>query len=143
MEHLRNKLKELIQIVDDLETRYDDYKRKFTLDGHLFGSIGEVYAAKKFDLILLKSSYEGHDAKDKNGNLVQIKVTQKTSVGLRKEPDILVVLRLNKKTFDFETIYYGEGKEPWSKSNKINSAGQRVITLNKLKEIKRYAHNST
>jgi hypothetical protein len=137
MEHLRSKLKELIQIVDGLENRYDDFERKFTLDGHLFGSIGEVYAAKKFDLTLLKSSYAGHDAKDKFGNLVQIKVTQKTSVGLRREPDILIVLKLNKDTFDFETIYHGKGKEPWSKSNKPNSAGQRVITLNKLKEIKK------
>jgi len=142
MEHLRDTLKELVQIVEDLEKKYSDYDKKFTLDGHLFGSIGEVFAAKKFDLTLLKSSYEGHDAKDKNGNLVQIKVTQKTSVGLRKEPDILIVLKLNKDTFDFETIYHGEGKEPWSKSNKLNSAGQRVITLNKLKEIKRYAHNN-
>ena len=81
MEYLRNILKELIQIAEDLETKYSNYKRKFTLDGHLFGSTGEVYAAKKFDLTLLKSSYKGHDAKDKNGNLVQIKVTQKTSVG--------------------------------------------------------------
>ena len=41
-----------------------------------------------------------------------------------------------KDTFDFETIYYGEGKEPWKKANKENSSGQKIITLNKLKEIK-------
>lgn len=141
MDKLQKTLKELINIVNHLELEYKDYKRKFTLDGHLFGSIGEVYAAKKFDLTLLKSSKEKHDAKDKKGNLIQIKVTQRLSVGIRKEPDNLIVLKLNKVTFDFETIYYGEGKEPWKKANKENSSGQKIITLNKLKEIKK-AHNN-
>jgi hypothetical protein len=140
LEHLKNTLKNLIQTVEDLEKEHSDYKRKFTLDGHLFGSIGEVYAAKKYNLTLLNSSAIGHDAIDKDGSLIQIKVTQKTSVGLRRTPDNLLVLRLNKKTFDFETIYFGKGKIPWDNSNKVNSAGQRIITLNKLIKIKTFGN---
>ncbi len=135
MEDLLNTTRDLITIVDNLEKAYKVYNRKFTLDGHLFGSIGEVYAAKKFDLILEKSSKAGYDALDKNGNQIQIKVTQKKSVGLRKEPQKLLVLHLNKSTCEFETIYFADGREPWKKANKINSAGQRVITLNKLHAI--------
>ena len=137
MENLKQTLKSLFELSLKLEKEYEEYERKFTLDGHLFGSIGEVFAAKKYNLKLLKSSIAGHDAEDKNGNLVQIKITQRGSVGLRKPPQKLLVFKLNKETFDFETIYYGDGKIPWKKSNKKNSAGQRIITLNKLKEIKK------
>lgn len=36
--------------------------RKFTLDGHLVGSIGEVIAAYMFDLTLNPTSFMTHDA---------------------------------------------------------------------------------
>lgn len=135
MEYLKKTLQKLIKITDELETKYSEFDRKFTLDGHLFGSIGEVFAAKKFDLKLEKSSQKDYDALDNNGNQIQIKVTQKNSVGIRSEPQNLLVLKLNRSTFDFDEIYYGNGKIPWEKSNKKNSSGQRIITLKKLKEL--------
>lgn len=136
MEELQKTLKELIKTVNDLEKKHKEYNRKFTLDGHLFGSIGEVYAAKKYGLTLEKSSKAGYDAIDKFGNQIQIKVTQRNSVGLRKESHKLLVLRLNTQTFEFDEIYFGDGKIPWEKSNKVNSSGQRIITITKLKLIK-------
>lgn len=132
MKHLKDTLKTLLEISTDLENRYKKYGRKFTLDGHLFGSIGEVYAANKFNLTLEKSSKEGYDALDKDRNQIQIKVTQKNSVGLRKKSQKLLVLKLNKQTLDFEIKYFGDGAEPWDKANAVNSAGQRIITLTKL-----------
>ena len=39
---VKQKIKDLLLIVNELEKRFPD--RKFTLDGHLFGSIGEVIA---------------------------------------------------------------------------------------------------
>jgi len=137
MKHLKDTLKTLLKISTDLENRYKKYGRKFTLDGHLFGSIGEVYAANKFNLTLEKSSKEGYDALDKDGNQIQIKVTQKNSVGLRKKSQKLLVLKLNKQTLDFEIKYFGDGAEPWDKANAVNSAGQRIITLTKLEAIKK------
>lgn len=132
MEHLLQTLKQLREIVSDLEGKH---KRKFTLDGHLFGSIGEVYASKKYNLTLLKQSYEGHDAQDEHKNYVQIKVTQMKSVGLRKKPDKLLVLKFNSDKNDFEEIYYGDGHEPWEMALKENSANQKVITLSKLRHL--------
>ena len=82
-----------------------------------------------------KSSQKNYDALDNNKNQVQIKVTQKNSVGIRSKPQKLLVLKLNRSTFDFDEIYYGNGKIPWEKSNKKNSSGQRIITLKKLKEL--------
>ncbi len=39
---IKEKVKELLKIVNELEMEYPD--RKFSLDGHLLGSIGEVLA---------------------------------------------------------------------------------------------------
>ncbi len=66
--------------------------RKFTLDGHLVGSIGEVVAAYVFDLDLNPASTLGHDAKATDGRAVEIKFTQGTGVAIRHEPEHLIVL---------------------------------------------------
>lgn len=50
---VRQKVNQLLGIVRELELLYPD--RKFTLDGHLVGSIGEVLAAEKYSLSLLPS----------------------------------------------------------------------------------------
>src|SRR3984957_7639331 len=67
--------------------------RKFTPDGHLVGSIGEVIAAEALSLTLHPASYPGHDAFDGNGN-VQIKMTAGNSISLYSTCDRLVVLRV-------------------------------------------------
>lgn len=46
--------------------------RKFTLDGHLVGNIGEVLVSNKYGLTILPNSTETHDAVDSRGRLVQI-----------------------------------------------------------------------
>lgn len=140
MEFIKKRLKQILKIVDELEEEYKDQKRKFTLDGHLFGSIGEVYACEKYNLTLENSSKKGYDALDKENNQVQIKVTQRQKVGLRHQPQKLLVLKLDRESLDFKEVYFGDGKIPWENANKINSAGQRFITLNKLMRIKP-AHN--
>jgi len=136
MEFIKQRLKQILKIVDELEEEYKDQKRKFTLDGHLFGSIGEVYACEKYNLKLENSSKKGYDALDKNGNQIQIKVTQRQKVGLRHQPQKLLVLKLDRESLDFKEIYFGDGEIPWNIANKKNSAGQKIITLNKLLNIK-------
>jgi len=49
--------------------------RKFTLDGHLVGSIGEFLGSYHYGLELLPASTKTHYAKDKYGNQIQIKTT--------------------------------------------------------------------
>src|SRR5882724_7014000 len=63
----------------ELETLYPD--RKFTPDGHLVGSIGEVIAAEALGLTLYPMSRAGHDAYDSNGD-VQIKMTAGSSIAM-------------------------------------------------------------
>ncbi len=67
--------------------------RKFTLDGHLVGSVGEVIAAYMFDLDLARASSQGHDAFAPDRRQVEIKLTQGNSVAIRHEPEHLVVLQ--------------------------------------------------
>ena len=64
---------DIYRAVRELEATYPD--RKFTPDGHLVGSIGEVIAKEAFALELYPMSHHGHDAKDRAGRDVQIKLT--------------------------------------------------------------------
>jgi len=52
-------------VVAELEKEFEG--RRFTPDGHLVGSIGEVVAAYAFGLKLLPASNERHDAVAANG----------------------------------------------------------------------------
>ena len=82
---LEEKIRELYRITAELEEKYPG--RRFTLDGHLVGSIGEVYAAEKYRLALLETSSEKHDALSADGRLIQIKITQTDRVSMYSEPD--------------------------------------------------------
>lgn len=120
-------LKQLCEIVEDLEKKYD---RKFTLDGHTFGSIGEIYASKVYNLKLEKSSKKGFDATDENGRKVQIKVTQLSSIRLSSQPEKLLILKLNATKDGFSEIYYGDGANPWKMA--VGEGSIKVLALNKL-----------
>ena len=125
----------LYRIVDRLEALFPG--RKFTPDGHLVGSIGEVVAARMFGLELLPASAPDHDAITGDGRKVQIKFTQGTrSVALRAVPDHLLVLRLARDR-SLEVVYNGNGKSPWSQSGKMQKNGQRQISLSQLRDINR------
>jgi hypothetical protein len=122
-------VKELYSVVKRLEQIFPE--RRFTLDGHLVGSIGEVLAANAYGLELLPASAEGHDAKALDGTLVQIKATQVKSIALRSEPEHLLVLRIlpNGGT---EEVYNGPGALAWSNAGKMQKNGQRPISISKL-----------
>lgn len=68
---IAKKITELFAITKELEELYPG--RKFTIDGHLVGSIGEVLVADKFNLTLLPNSTKTHDAKESEGRYYQIK----------------------------------------------------------------------
>ena len=106
-------LASLYGIVDRLETLFSS--RKFTPDGHLVGSIGEVIAAHMFGLTLLPASYPDHDAEAGDGRRVQIKLTQGArGVALRAEPDHLLVLLLAPDRA-IKLVYNGRGDSPGRK----------------------------
>lgn len=134
----------LYEIVHDLETKYgkaySDDKHHFTIDGHLLGSIGEVYAAEHYGLELLKSSEKRHDAKTQDGTerYVQIKLTQRKRAALSagEAPEYLIVLRADKKG-RFEEYYNGPGDIVWKQFEGRDRPknGQFQISLSKLAEL--------
>jgi hypothetical protein len=130
---VRRLVKELYRVVAELQEEFAPDKRKFTPDGHLVGSIGEVIAAYAFDLKLLPSSSSIHDAKTTEGKLVQIKLTGGKSIGLYSEPDHLIVLQIAKMKVGL--IYNGPGQAVWNCCNAPQKNGQRFIGIGKLREL--------
>ncbi len=121
----------IYKAVDELEKRY--YPRKFTPDGHLVGSIGEVVAAEALGLKLYPMSRAGHDAYDANGD-VQIKMTAGKSIAMYSECVRLVVLRVVSPE-EAEIVYDGSGAPAWGCAGKLQKNGQRVVSLRKLRDL--------
>ncbi|RUV37574.1 hypothetical protein EOB49_11195 [Mesorhizobium sp. M7A.F.Ca.MR.148.00.0.0] len=118
----------IYRAVELLEACYPG--RKFTPDGHLVGSIGEVVAAEALGLTLYPGSHPGHDAFDTDGD-VQIKMTGAKSISLYDTCNRLVVLRVVSPEFA-EIVYDGPGEPAWEAAGPVQKNGQRVIRLSKL-----------
>ena len=127
-----DKIRELYEITCELEDMFPG--SKFTPDGHMVGSIGEVLVADKYGLELLDNSTKTHDAKTKSGKLVQIKATQTNRIYISSKPDFLIVIQIG-KTGAWEEIYNGPGSLPWSKAGKLQKNGQRSLSLPKLRQM--------
>ena len=129
---LPDEVAQLYQIVKRLEEQYPG--RPFTLDGHLVGSLGEVIAERAFGLSLYPPSHPIHDGRTSDGKEVQIKFTGRKKVGLREEPDYLLVMRIIDPAHA-EVVYNGPGHEPWEASGKMQKNGQRPVSVSKLKQL--------
>jgi hypothetical protein len=121
---------DLYRVVGELETKFG---RKFTPDGHLVGSLGEVIAAHRYGLTLRPQSAKGFDAFSASGLKVEIKATQSNSgVALRHPPEHLIVLQLHRDGKATE-VYNGPGEPVWLAAGVMQTNGQRSITLSKLR----------
>ena len=127
---LSDKIKELYRITAELESTYPG--RKFTVDGHLVGSIGEVIVAEHYGLSLLPNSTKTHDAVSKEGKKVQIKATQVKGISISSEPEYVIVIRILPDG-SWEEVYNGPGKPVWENAGKMQKNGQRPISLSKLR----------
>lgn len=125
-------IRRLYSVVSALEQLFPG--RHFTLDGHLVGSIGEVLAAHDYGLMLLPASTNVHDARAKNGRLVQIKATQGTRVALSSRPVHLLVLQIGRDGTHHE-IYNGPGGVVWPHVGKRAKNGQCSIGVSKLRQL--------
>jgi len=124
---------ELRRLVGELTSLYPG--RRFTLDGHLVGSIGEVLAAERYGLRLLTASAKTHDAVAPDGRMVQIKLTQRTGVGLSSCPEHLLVHKLHPDG-THEEIYNGPGPPVWAYcKDRIQKNGQARISLGRLRTL--------
>lgn len=127
------RIAELVRDLYSLVAKFEEAfpGRRFTPDGHLIGSIGEVLAAHRYGIRLYPASSEAHDGIAEDGRQVQIKITQGKSVALRAEPQHLIVLRLD-KTGEATEIFNGPGTSVWNSCGLLQKNGQRPITLARL-----------
>lgn len=132
LEHIRSVVRDIYRAVSQLEELYPG--RRFTPDGHMVGSLGEVVAAERYCLNLFEPSHPVHDAYDSSARLVQIKTTQGNKVGINEKPDYLIVLRMSREG-EFEEVYNGPGSMVWDAAGKPMKNGQRQISLSKLHEL--------
>lgn len=126
------KIKALYDISRDLESLFPG--RHYTPDGHMIGSVGEALAASHYGLVLFPAGTETHDARARDGRLVQIKTTQVNCVSLSSEPEFLLVLKIHPDG-TFSEIYNGPGALVWEHCGKMQKNGQRKISLKKLQEL--------
>ena len=124
---LSDKIKELYKITNELENSYPG--RKFTIDGHLVGSIGEVIVAEHYGLTFLRNSTETHDAVSVARQYVQI-----NRISISSEPDYLIVIKLFSDG-SWEEVYNGPGKPVWDNAGKMQKNGQRPISLTKMRNL--------
>lgn len=129
-EQVAQKIKALYDISRDLESLFPG--RHYTPDGHMIGSVGEALAASHYGLELFPTGTETHDARARDGRLVQIKTTQVNCVSLSSEPEFLLVLKIHPDGA-FSEIYNGPGALVWAHCGKMQKNGQRKISLNKLR----------
>lgn len=128
----KSQIDAIYRAVEHLENAFPG--RKFTPDGHLVGSIGEVAAAYMFDLQLNPASTLGFDARTRCGKEVEIKLTQAKSVSLRHQPQYLIALR-RAKGQKIEVLYNGPGSLVWEHAGAMQKNGQRPIGVSKLKSL--------
>lgn len=128
---VHKRIQEIYSAVDNLEKAFPG--RKFTPDGHLVGSIGEVLAAYIFDLDLLPPSTPGHDAvtRDSKKRKVEIKLTGGKSIAMRQQHEHLLVLQLSKGS-RARVVYNGPGSTVWNSAGKRQKNGQCSISVKKL-----------
>ena len=127
----------IYRAVAQLEAEYPE--RKFTPDGHLVGSLGEVIAAKKLGLKLYPADHAGHDGYDetrggKGRGDVQIKMTAVNSISMYSSCERLVVLKVISPE-EAEIVYDGPGGPAWAAAAKQQKNGQRVVRLSKLRAL--------
>ncbi len=121
----------LYEIVDDLEAIFPG--RRFTPDGHMVGSIGEVLAAYDFGLELAPASTNSFDAWTFGRELrVEIKATQRGVVGLssddRQLPDRLLAFWIPRGA-SRECVYNGSAERVWQNAGKPQKTGRRSISV--------------
>ena len=95
--------------VKNLREKYPKYQnRPFTVDGHLLGTLGEIYVAEKLGLQLNKSAKKDYDA-TKDGINYQIKITQTRKVCFKNplRNAELIIIKIDKdKKGDPQLIVY-------------------------------------
>ena len=121
---IKEKVKQLLKIVNELRLKYPEKENGFTLDGRLVGDIGEVLALEHFEIKLHDKVQKDYDAVTLKGNhSVQIKATMRgKALGYPKllHPERYLGIVISKEGEIEDVVYNGETKpiEKYLKSRK-------------------------
>ena len=129
---LREKVIDIYKNTQDLQRRL---KRSFTIDGHMAGSIGEIFASYYYGIELYGQSAKTHDGVF-DGKHVQVKMSQGTGVEVKECPEHLIVLSINVSFEDVcvTEVYNGPGDKAISGLNK-NRNDEYALSFKHLMEI--------
>lgn len=111
--------------------------RPVSPDGHLVGSLGEVFAASQLGLSLMPPSNGGYDAIDGEGRKVEIKTTTGSAIALASkgtQATRLVVVKFD-ESGQGAVLYDGPASPVWDAAGPAQANGQRRISLHRLKTI--------
>ena len=85
-------------------------------------------------LELLTPGEPVHDARPKDGRLVQIKTTQRDTGGVSCGTEVVAGPKDMNEDGSMEEACYGPGDKPWEMARKMTKTGQKHIRLKKLGE---------
>jgi len=122
------------RIFDECRQLSDLTGRPFSPDGHLVGSLGEVFAASALNLELMAPSNTGFDAVDTTGQKVEIKATTRSSIALSAsgtEAKRLVVVKFD-EVGQGTVVYDGASAPVWDAAGPPQKNGSRQISLSAL-----------
>ncbi len=129
-------IRTIYQAVKSLEERYP--RRKFTPDGILVGTLGEVLAEEKYDLELLPPKTKAFDATDCRGRKVQIRCNQRNTAPLKRgaTKGMFLALKL-RPDGTIEQIFNGPASvaHQLTVGRKADSAGFVGLSHNKLRKL--------
>jgi len=102
--------------------------KEFTIDGRLVGDIGEVIAAREYDIELYKSQTKDYDGKTSDGKKVQIRATFKDSLTFKAVPDYYLGFKLYENG-QHEEIFNGPGKPIFDHYKHRKGIGKKLLSF--------------
>ena len=132
IEELKMTVFNFYKTITEMNQKYD---RKFTMDGHMIGSVGEVFASYYYGMELYESGHKLYDGK-KGDKEIQIKITQRDSVEVKGVPAYLIVLKIEftKSSIEVFEVYNGPGEIALPKK-KHDDYKESSLSINKLSKI--------
>jgi hypothetical protein len=102
--------------------------KQFTVDGRFVGDIGEVMAARDYDVQLYGVQVRGYDGHTSDGRLVQVKATFKNHLTFRFVPDYYLGFRLYEDG-TYDEIYNGPGTLIYENYRHRKGIGEQLLSF--------------
>ena len=139
---LKDSIKTLFTVMNNLQSEFKYYNKKFTLDGRLVGDLGEIVCAKHYNIQLYEKVVPIYDGIEIGTNRkVQIKSTFHDSLTFpcnkNHIPDFYIGIKLYEDG-SFEEIYNGKGKiifDTLLAKRKTTSTGLFTVSIKQLRRL--------